>query len=575
MATATVLMTSPSSILGGTTAGHVTEIITSKSEPSVPRSDSHVEVEEQNPSDDLGDNSGQKSERREEKLKADSQPSQSSTEKSIEVGDTTKKPPRMSSVDDYTMLPEGYTPKDEDVICSWARQNHSHPGNEKFRIMINEYAPTYLNVSTKYQKSEVIAKIVAEVRSKSPGGGFVKKDFYSNRWFEVGDEKARDKVGHAIRKAAVGLGKKLHGDKRQPQSLAAKRRLKNKNGEFDQMNALNMNMNTNDLFNKAALMNGINLDNGLSNISNDMGLSSMNMNALNNLPGRNPLLGVQNMRNNPGLMGAMAMNGVGMGMNGVGIGMNGVGMNGVGPMSYSRELEEMLVMNRLRSEVSNPSDPSLLGSLYGNGKSSGDPGGLSGLNMMPGMDDSAMLEELQRRRVRLDAAAKKEEAMNMLRESDQMTRWADQNTNNNKQSLADPSMDFNANPSSLNGMNGGGLGSNRANSAMGFMGMPALGGASGNLDSMNGNNLDSLSTSSLLSKLASGNAKMSDQLFMQGTSNFGNNSSMSNPLMNLNSNLGSTNDSMADNTSQLLNLNNGLGQQSLNQIREQYNYDLP
>ncbi len=61
--------------------------------------------------------------------------------------------------------------------------------------MINEYAPTYLNVSTKYQKSEVIAKIVAEVRSKSPGGGFVKKDFYSNRWYEVGDEKARDKVG--------------------------------------------------------------------------------------------------------------------------------------------------------------------------------------------------------------------------------------------------------------------------------------------------------------------------------------------------------------------------------------------
>jgi len=68
-------------------------------------------------------------------------------------------------------------------------------GNENFRIMINEYAPTYLNVSTKYQKSEVIAKIVAEVRAKSPGGGFVKKDFYSNRWFEVGDEKARDKVG--------------------------------------------------------------------------------------------------------------------------------------------------------------------------------------------------------------------------------------------------------------------------------------------------------------------------------------------------------------------------------------------
>ena len=43
----------------------------------------------------------------------------------IVFSDTTKKPPRMSSVDDYTVLPEGYFPKDEDVICSWARQNVS------------------------------------------------------------------------------------------------------------------------------------------------------------------------------------------------------------------------------------------------------------------------------------------------------------------------------------------------------------------------------------------------------------------------------------------------------------------
>lgn len=557
MAAAAVMVTSQSSLLVGDTA--VNEIDRAPAlmfGPSAPKSESNIQAEEHTISQDLGNNN-----RNEKQARHGSESSQSSTDKPIEFNDTTKKPPRMSSVDDYTMLPEGYTPKDEDVICSWARQNHSHPGNEKFRIMINEYAPRYLNVSTKYQKSEVIAKIVAEVRSKSPGGGFVKKDFYVNRWFEVGDEKARDKVGHAIRKAAVGLGKKLQGNKRQPQSFA-KRRLQNKAGDGDQMNALNMNMNTSDFMNKAALMNGMNLDNGFSGLSNDMGMSSMNMNmnmgALNNLPGRNPLLGIPNMRTSSGLMGAMGMNGVGM------------GMNSMAPMNYSRELEEMLVMNRLRSEVVSPGDSSLLGSLYGNGKPSGDSGGLSGLNMMTGMDDSAMLEELRRRRLRLDAAAKKEEAMNMLRESDQMSRWADQNNNNSKPSLNDPSMDFNNNPSGLNGMNGGGgLGSNKANSGMGFMGV------SGNLDDMNSNNLDFMSTSTLLSKLASGNGKMSDQLFMQGASNFGNNNSMANSLMNLNNNLGPTNDYMGDNTGQLPISNNGLGQQSLNQIRDQYNYDMP
>lgn len=68
-------------------------------------------------------------------------------------------------------------------------------GNERFRIIIEKYAPLYHQVKTKYQKSEVIANVVAEVRKHSPGGGFVKKDFYSGRWFEIGDEKARDKVG--------------------------------------------------------------------------------------------------------------------------------------------------------------------------------------------------------------------------------------------------------------------------------------------------------------------------------------------------------------------------------------------
>lgn len=68
-------------------------------------------------------------------------------------------------------------------------------GNERFRQLIDKHAPVYLEASTKYQKSEVIAKIVTEVRTNSPDGGFVKKDFYSGRWYEIGDEKARDKVG--------------------------------------------------------------------------------------------------------------------------------------------------------------------------------------------------------------------------------------------------------------------------------------------------------------------------------------------------------------------------------------------
>ncbi|KAG7367576.1 hypothetical protein IV203_030247 [Nitzschia inconspicua] len=129
--------------------------------------------------------------------------------------DVGKMPPRMMSVDDSVMLPENYNPTDDDVICSWARQNHSHR-NERFRMLIEKYAPIYDELSTKYQKSGIIGKIVNEVRRKSPGAGFVRKDFYSGRWFEIGNEKARDKVGHAIRKASAFLGEKQAAAKKSP-----------------------------------------------------------------------------------------------------------------------------------------------------------------------------------------------------------------------------------------------------------------------------------------------------------------------------------------------------------------------
>jgi hypothetical protein len=70
--------------------------------------------------------------------------------------------------------------------------------------LINQFSPQYMKATTKLDKTEVvIAAIIEQVRIESTGGGgFVKKDLYSGRWYEIGDEKARDQVGHAMRKAA-------------------------------------------------------------------------------------------------------------------------------------------------------------------------------------------------------------------------------------------------------------------------------------------------------------------------------------------------------------------------------------
>ena len=116
MAAAAVMMeNSPSSLLGGELTGNQAERPTGESKPETSDLASNSSVKT--------DDASKKYEDKEQEEEPDTS-TKSPSEKSS-FSETTKKPPRMSSVDDYTMLPEGYVPKDEDVICSWARQNVS------------------------------------------------------------------------------------------------------------------------------------------------------------------------------------------------------------------------------------------------------------------------------------------------------------------------------------------------------------------------------------------------------------------------------------------------------------------
>jgi hypothetical protein len=119
-------------------------------------------------------------------------------------------------------LQEWFVPTERDVICGWARQHHRHgkpddfwlfcsqnrkqwivtsnlylclilAGNQRFKLVIERSAPLYTAARTKHEKTNVIQAVVEKVRSESPGGGFVKRDLHTGRWFEIGDDKSRDK----------------------------------------------------------------------------------------------------------------------------------------------------------------------------------------------------------------------------------------------------------------------------------------------------------------------------------------------------------------------------------------------
>jgi hypothetical protein len=71
--------------------------------------------------------------------------------------------------------------------------------------LIQQNGGPYLAARTKIEKSEAIALIVDKVNQASPYGGFIKKDSATGRWYRIKENEARDKVGHAIRKAVQRL----------------------------------------------------------------------------------------------------------------------------------------------------------------------------------------------------------------------------------------------------------------------------------------------------------------------------------------------------------------------------------
>jgi hypothetical protein len=74
-----------------------------------------------------------------------------------------------------------------------------------FRDIIQKSIGPYIGSRTKIQKGEAIIRITKIVNDNSPSGGFVKRDERTGRWYRIKDSEARDKVGHAIRKAVQRL----------------------------------------------------------------------------------------------------------------------------------------------------------------------------------------------------------------------------------------------------------------------------------------------------------------------------------------------------------------------------------
>ena len=94
-------------------------------------------------------------------------------------------------------LPDGFEPRDLDVLCGRGRGVWDRAGNRRFKEMIQTRAPKYAVTRTKVDKGAIVASIVDKMRDE--GALFVKKDTKTQSWYDIGEYQAREKTSHAIR----------------------------------------------------------------------------------------------------------------------------------------------------------------------------------------------------------------------------------------------------------------------------------------------------------------------------------------------------------------------------------------
>jgi hypothetical protein len=86
-------------------------------------------------------------------------------------------------------LSSDYVLNEYDVICGRGVTCYNHMGNIRLRQLVQQHVASYRKATNKYDKTLLLQSIIDQIRriTPTPGGGFVKKDKNTGRYYEVGD----------------------------------------------------------------------------------------------------------------------------------------------------------------------------------------------------------------------------------------------------------------------------------------------------------------------------------------------------------------------------------------------------
>jgi len=129
-------------------------------------------------------------------------------------------------------------PHENDVMYGRGGGTNHHPGNKRYRAMVESRKVKYVN-SKRLDKPLVALEIIREWRAQLPPGRFLKHNDKTGNWDDVGDKKAREKTSQALREKAPQIraqqeeqkGDEEGGDKT-TRFAAGTKGGKNKNGKL-------------------------------------------------------------------------------------------------------------------------------------------------------------------------------------------------------------------------------------------------------------------------------------------------------------------------------------------------------
>lgn len=87
------------------------------------------------------------------------------------------------------------------TVCGRGGGSNNHPGNEAFRVLVNDVKLIYVNCP-KREKPLIARRVVEAVRNQSPPGRFLQKENETGLWNDIGDGRAREKTSQALREGA-------------------------------------------------------------------------------------------------------------------------------------------------------------------------------------------------------------------------------------------------------------------------------------------------------------------------------------------------------------------------------------